>query len=431
MSGNAIDAAPIAAPVRRALLPNVFWTFIGTSAITGAQFIVVVILARLGSPASVGEWAFAQAVCTPVMLLASLSLRKVQATDAAGRFQFTQYVTLRVLTTTTAFVALIAYALYRGGTTSLSLTMIGVAIARSVDSFSDVVFGALQRVERMERIGRSQIVSSVTFIAVAAIALSQHVSAPRAAAAMIAGNVVALVTVDLRSYALLRRMGAVDARLWRLTREDVLPLARLSAPLGAATSLTSLIVNIPRLILEWFRGTAALGVFAAIHYIVICVNLFVGAVAQAVLPRFAHDLNRGDKDALRRLMGILGAMCGAVSAAIVLITIFLGPRLLRGIYGDAYSHEYVTLNILGVATAIGVFNWFLDYLVTAAGSFKELLTIAGAAAVVSAIVGFFAIPRLGAAGAALSLLCGMIVQVTPRLIMTARLLRDSEQRPAL
>lgn len=51
------------------------------------------------APQTVGEFALALAITAPVVIGAGLSLRGVQATDAASEYHFGNYLLLRLLTT--------------------------------------------------------------------------------------------------------------------------------------------------------------------------------------------------------------------------------------------------------------------------------------------------------------------------------------------
>ena len=94
----AADLSPKPSAVApRSIARNVLWSFSGNVLLAACQWAVVVVLARLGTPHTVGVFALALAVTTPVILLASLSLRTYQVTDSSGDYSFSEYMGLRLI----------------------------------------------------------------------------------------------------------------------------------------------------------------------------------------------------------------------------------------------------------------------------------------------------------------------------------------------
>ena len=74
------------APVKAlSLQQNFAWTTVGNAAYSACQWALVCLLAKLGSPEMVGQYALGLAVTTPVLMLGQLNLRAVLATDVAER----------------------------------------------------------------------------------------------------------------------------------------------------------------------------------------------------------------------------------------------------------------------------------------------------------------------------------------------------------
>jgi len=63
--------------------------------------------AKLGSPKTVGQLAFALAVTAPLFMMTNLSLRAVQATNVTGRYHLSDYIALRLSSTTTAILGVL------------------------------------------------------------------------------------------------------------------------------------------------------------------------------------------------------------------------------------------------------------------------------------------------------------------------------------
>src|SRR5690349_21224091 len=81
---------------RLSLRTNFIWTFLGNVVYAGCQWGMLVVLAKLGSPEIVGQFALALAVTAPVFMFTNLQTRGVQATDARKEYAFGDYLALRL-----------------------------------------------------------------------------------------------------------------------------------------------------------------------------------------------------------------------------------------------------------------------------------------------------------------------------------------------
>ncbi|MCJ7504674.1 MAG: lipopolysaccharide biosynthesis protein, partial [Acidobacteriia bacterium] len=102
--GSAADTTEVVSQPAHglSLRQNFAWTVLGNVVYAACQWGMLVALAKLGSPSLVGQFALGLALCAPVMMLANLQLRAVQATDARNEYRFGDYLALRLATTAQA-----------------------------------------------------------------------------------------------------------------------------------------------------------------------------------------------------------------------------------------------------------------------------------------------------------------------------------------
>src|SRR3954469_7592651 len=84
------------------LRSNFSWTFAGNVVYAGCQWGMLMVLAKLGSPERVGQFALGLAVTAPILMFSNLQLRAIQATDARREYRFGHYLALRLATTALA-----------------------------------------------------------------------------------------------------------------------------------------------------------------------------------------------------------------------------------------------------------------------------------------------------------------------------------------
>ncbi len=140
---------------RLSLRKNFTWTFAGNGVYAASQWGQLVLLAKLGSPETVGQFALALAICAPVIMFANLQLRSVQATDARHEYAFADYLGLRLMTTVAAYVVIIGIVMLSGYQQETALAILLIGLSKYFEAVSDVIFGLLQQQERMDRIAKS------------------------------------------------------------------------------------------------------------------------------------------------------------------------------------------------------------------------------------------------------------------------------------
>src|SRR5215211_4678278 len=137
---------------------NFVWTFIGNGLYAAAQWGMLTVIAKIGNPEMVGQFALGFAIAAPVMLFSNLNLRGVQATDAKYLYRFGDYLALRLITTILALVVIWGITFFTGYRRETALVILLIALAKAFESVSDVFYGLLQQREYMDRIAKSMII---------------------------------------------------------------------------------------------------------------------------------------------------------------------------------------------------------------------------------------------------------------------------------
>jgi O-antigen/teichoic acid export membrane protein len=397
---------------------NFTWTLAGNITYAGCQWMMLVILAKLGTPEMVGTFALGLAVTAPIILFFNLSLRAVLATDAQHQFSFAEYLGLRILTSTTAAVILL------------------VGLAKVFESFSDILYGILQNHERMDRIATSMMIKGLLSLIALAACVAVTRSPVWGAAGM--GSAWALVPIcyDWRNCTLVLDQSRGLEPSSRPTLKPVIRrvglarLAWLALPMGVVMMLCSLSANIPRYFIERQLGPRELGIFAAIASLMVAGNTIINALGEAVIPRlsklYAVGNTRGFWDIVLKFLAVAAALAGAG----LLISQSAGRQILALIYRPEYAQHSDTLVVLMIVAASAYFNAVLGTAVTAMRNFRAQPLMVLANVVCTSVGCYFLIPVRGLNGAAWAMFIGLAGQaVTTILIIWAtRRRRDSAER---
>ncbi|MBA3488160.1 MAG: oligosaccharide flippase family protein, partial [Longispora sp.] len=337
------------------IIHNVAWSFIGTVVFSVAQWLVILILARLGNSTMVGQYALGFAISTPVVLLASLSLRTVQVTESRRQFSFKDYLVLRLICMIVAFCIIVSISTFCSPQNAVVLILIG--LAKIFNNIGDIFFGLFQRHERMRNIALPLIINGVITVLATLVLLELTKSIVGAAMGSVIGSALGVIICCVLAAKLLRdypetivrsdslHNGGVPDQAHRKIRSFA-QLALVALPLGFASVMTSLIAYLPQYFVGHHLGMAALGIFAALGYIIPAVNTVFTSVVQTMLPRMTRLYASGEGLVLGSLtvqlvLGSLGL--GAAGTAVVAV---LGKDALQLTYGKIYADYAGVLTVL-------------------------------------------------------------------------------------
>ena len=395
---------PIKTPSLRA---NFIWTLVGNGIYAASQWGILILISKLGNVELVGRFALALAITAPVMIFSNLALRAVQATDASKTYEFGHYLALRSVTTGAAFLTIAGIVAVLRYPWDSSVVILIVGLAKSFELMSDVIYGLLQQHEWMDKISISMIVKSLlSFMGVAAgLFLGRSLLWGAVGLAVAWG--LTLVTYDLSVGTKLAELGkgtvVVEKRdkllrpLWNWSQ--IFRLAGVTLPLGIATSLVSLNLNIPRYFLETGFGEHSLGIFASLAYPLTAGTLVVNALGQSASPRLAKYFESSDVKKFWNLLLALtgmGFLMGLAGSALVL---FFGRQLLGMIYQVEYADYAREFLWLALASGIEITFSFMGYGMTAAHYFEIQPVIYLLSIALSIGLGYLLIPSYGILGA--------------------------------
>lgn len=418
---------------RKPLIPslkrNFSWTALGNVIYAGCQWGVITVLAKLGTPVMVGQFALALAVTTPIIQFLNLQLRAVQATDAKQDFQFPDYLALRCVTTSLAAVLMVAVGYVWFGFDT-GMVILFVALAKCLDAFSDVYFGLFQRHERMEFISKALILNGALSVLIVAGIVWVTDSLVAGAAGFACASLIPLIVYVLPvGRQLLRestRWNQITDPFSKWKTDSLRRLVILALPLGLVMLLVSLTSNVPRYFIEHHLGEYELGIYAALAYLIVAGTTVVTALGQAVSPRLAQYFWNGQLDAFRSLLQKLLAFGLALGCAGSLVAWILGEEVITLLYTAEYAEYKSVLIILALGAGITFAASFAGFGLTAARYFRVQVPISTGALITAIVAAALLLPRHGLIGAAVGVMVTSAVQLLLSLTVVLRALRKRE-----
>jgi O-antigen/teichoic acid export membrane protein len=384
------------------LRDNFSWTFLGNLVYVICQWGMLSVLARLVSPEAVGQFALGLAIATPVFLLMNMQLRQLQATDARREYLFATYVHVRLATSMLGYLVIVGIVLWSGYDSATAAVILALGLARAVESLNDICYGLFQQHEQMNSVAHSMMARGVLALLALALVVLLTGSVFQGVLALAFVWAGILLGHDVRqSRRLLRHEPRKQPRQPR--HSSIARLIRTALPLGVVMLLGTLNTTIPRYFIDHYLGTAALGIFAAIAYLMVAGTTIIGAAGQAFAPRLAASYAAAQYTEFRRLSFWLiggGALLGVAG---VLVALVGGDVLLRLLYGAEYARRDV---LVGMMLAAGF--WYIasccGFIATASRRIADQPVALGIVVAAVTLLCWWLVPLLGLRGAVLAMI---------------------------
>lgn len=384
-------------PPPLALHRNMFWGVFGTMVNAAAQWGVLVTLAKFGSSDAVGQYTLALAITAPLIAFSNLNLRHVVASDVTDKLEFSDYLSTRLTTSVIAILATVFIVEVIGEYPSpTNWVILIIAAAKAVEAVSDLVFGLLQRHERLDYVARSMSLGGPLALVAITAGLWVTDSIVVGVIGLATFWFLRLIFFDLHTAS---RFAAVRIHFRGRT---MLRLVRRTLPLGAGKALVSLEATVPHYFVAYFVGLEQLGYFAAFTYLLQPGIVAMNSISHAIIPRFAAAYQDGNRARARALLlRSLVVSVPAVGATLTLVCTF-SDTLLPILYTVSHTLYVDVLILLAVAAAIHCATSFLTSSVTAAGAFTGQMPISMLTLASSLAASWILVPHHGLMGAGIA-----------------------------
>ncbi len=381
----------------------------GSLVYAATQWLVIVVLARLGTPEDIGLFTLASALSVPMLALSQLSLRQVFITDAANRYDFSDFVILRCGTTAIACLTVVLLGVVLGYRDEPLAAIIAVGIGRGFESISDIYYAPLHKKNRLDVVSVLLMIRGIlgVFLVSLTFATTRSIGLASAAFAVACALATAVAHMQSTRVDLWRRTN----RRGRWTSRYLTSLAARGLPLGAAQLLVSVNGNMPRYVLERFGGATLLGQYAVLEHFVAAGSLVVNSIGQAATPRLAASHAENDGRQFWTLTVRVLLLASIVGIAGLTLAITYGGQLVLSIYGPGFSLAIAAFPYVMVAALFAFLSSVLGYAMTARSVFIAQIPLFIAVAFVNGLVGFSFVHDWGISGAVAGTIAASIVQL--------------------
>jgi O-antigen/teichoic acid export membrane protein len=407
---------------------NFAWILTGNLVYAICQWGAIVALAKLGSSFIVGQFSLGLAITAPVLMFTNLQLRAVQATDSRRLYSFGEYLRLRTALTLVGLAVIAAIAGFGKYERQTAMVILGVALAKGIETLSDIHYGLFQLNDRLDQSGKSMILRGILTMAALSTGLYLTRSVLWGCGGLALAWLAVLLFFDVRHG---RRFAGGPSRFTQAAKtRRPWGLIRVALPLGIATTMAALNLNMPRYFIHARLGERQLGIYSALAYTTVAMILVSDSLGHCAIPRLSR-LYGGERLAeFRSLLLKLLVAGGLVGLAGLAVAQFMGARLLTLVYGSEYAAHSRIFLVLILAAAIYCVACMLTSAITSARCFRIQVPLYALVVGSNALACARWVPTAGLAGGA----AAMVVAATVHLVLGAAvvggLLMMNAKRPA-
>ena len=428
MSTEAPNVFALEQSERSSLTADFSWTFAGNAIYAAGQFALLMLLTKLVQPEQVGQYALGLALVYPVMMLSNMQLRSVMNSSANDKPQFGHYLSLRLISTLTAFAVIFGITRLLRYDWTLTAVVLMVGVAYGFETISDVYYARLQLHDRMAEISKSLMARAVLSVILLAAATYVTRGVVWGVVGIAMARAIVLFGYDTRGRTHFLR----TQPKWYLLNAELAPrfdgreqreLFWRSLPLGIVVLLTTLNSSIPSFFIQHGIGERDLGIFSALGLTISVGNMAVVSLGQSAFTRLSRAYASGNVAAFGSLLVVLLACGAGLGVCGMLISKFAGREILSLLFRPEYAERAELLPWIMAAGAVLFMAQFVGFGLTAAGFYHSQVYLNILANLSLVVACFWLVAGKGLLGAIIAMLIAATVQFLASAVVLAVALR--------
>lgn len=328
---------------------------IGNFSYLGVLWLMSVLVVRLGDFEKAGYFSLALTTANIYIAFASYTVRLYYAADLSEKYTDAQYFLMRIITTFLSVVLCLGGSIIVGYTKYQIAVILLFYVYKVMEMLSDILFGALQRHQKLYLSGYSLLIKSC--FSLLGFAMALYVTS-NLLIALIVIDIIAILVFFFIDIPMCHK-----AKIKILVREQKeffksISIIKICFPLFIVGLCYNIIPSIPRLAFERMYSAEQYGIYSSISTLTVLISTAANCIAVPFVPKFAEYYVNHKKNELKKItlisvlsvssMGVGAWLAARICGEWVLILLF-GTQM-KG-YGSVFS----TIIIATIFTSIIIF----------------------------------------------------------------------------
>lgn len=347
---------------------NFIWNILGTGFNAFNSLFFMIIVTRVNGVDNAGIFTIAFSTACIIYILGVYAGRIYQVTEPDKTITNKEYIVNRLITTLSMIILVIIFSLLRGYDIFKSVIFLLLTIYKALEAFSDVIYGILQKNEKLEIVGKSLFFKSLISIIIFAIIDILTKNIIFTILSIIVVNVLIIAIYDIKN-----SKKYIDLTN-KINKSNIMKIFKAGFFTFAIAFLGMYVLNAPKYAIDSYLENN----YQTIFGIIVMPATVIGLVAQFLIHPYLNmilklyeerNLKQLNKLTMKLIVYILGV--GLISS---LLAYTLGPEVLGLVYGldlTAYRLGLLIIIIASTLYTIGVI--YSSVLTTVRETFSQFI----------------------------------------------------------
>lgn len=325
---------------------KIIWNILGIGFNSFNSLFFMIIVTRINGIDDAGIFTIAFSTACILYMIGVYAGRIYQVTDLDKEITNKEYLANRLITSTLIIVLVVIFNFIKGYNLFKSMTFLLLTLYKSLEAFSDVIYGILQKNEKLEIVGKSlffkSLISLIIFTLVDIITKNMIIS-------IIFVNIVNITLIIV--FDIKKSKKYINFSI-KVEKENIIKIFKTGFFVFAVALLGVYVLNAPKYAIDNYLPNN----YQTIFGIIVMPATVVGLVAQFIIHPYLNELVKlyEEKD-LREFKKIIYRLIAIVSIFGIIATLlgyFLGTQVLSCIYGIDLGGYKIGLSIIIISATL-------------------------------------------------------------------------------
>ena len=380
---------------------KVFWNTLGTGFNAFLSLFFFIIAIRVNGLDEAGIFTFSFSMACLLYIVGTYSGRIYQVTDITDLTD-NDYITTRIITCLLMIVLSILFVIFNRYNIHKSAIFIALTLYKAIEAFSDVLYGIMQKNEKIDKVGKSyfikSLVSVLVFLIVDFITKNIFISC----ISIIIATVLLTIFYDTN---IVKKLIEIKNKV---DKNNIKRLLKSGFVVFIITFISVFVVNIPKYAIDRNLSDNIQAIFGIIMMPATVISLFSQFVIHPILTNITKLCEEKNYNELRKLMHKIMVIILAIGLACSLIAYIIGIPVLELIYNvNLKNYRFDLVIILFAATVSATSGIISPFLIALRYNWIQFF-VGISLIVVESILCFLLVNQYGITGVCIAYLISMI-----------------------
>lgn len=338
--------------IRKAIVLNTLSVFIYFF----VQWLLTVVVTRLSGYENAGYFTLAVSFSNIFCYISNFGVRNVQISDTARKYDRNTYFTSRILTSSLSIIVFFFVIVIVDYEVTMTRCCVAMICYKILESYSDVLMGELQLLNRYDCIAFSTIGKSVLVLILPVLILLRKMPLPLCIWGMCIGYAVILLSYDMRILDMYRS--------FRWSAGNVKKLLITSFPLTISAILDAVILFVPKHFVETLMGSTTLGYYGTVTIVIVVLQTLGSSVWSSMIPVYSRCFLDNDDRQIRKLTRNVVILMIVFSILMLTIGRMVAPFFYVLLFGEQIRDYMFLLPSVIINSLLLLYNsYFVCFLV--------------------------------------------------------------------